>query len=151
MGKLVIGVLVGYITMLVAVFLLFSAGWLVLGSDGSLQSGSWDVSGAWILLSIVVGLLAAIAGGFVCVLITDHPKGAASLAGLVLILGILMAIPVLLGGGADAVTTSRPDVVGMFDAMSNAKQPTWIALLNPVLGVVGVMIGARLKRQPASS
>jgi hypothetical protein len=145
MGKLIGGVVVGYITMFVAVFVLFSAGWGALGADGSFQPGSWDVSFAWVVLSIVVGLVAAIAGGYVCVLITDHPRGAAALAGVVFVLGILMAVPVLLGGPGDVATTARPETVGMFDAMSNAKQPTWIALLNPLLGVVGVFIGARLK------
>ena len=117
----------------------------------SFQPGGWDVSFAWVVLSVVVGLIAAVAGGYVCVLITDHPKGAASLAGLVLALGIIMAIPVLLGGGGESVTTPRPDTVGMFDAMSSAKQPTWIALLNPLLGAIGVMIGARLKGRTSES
>jgi hypothetical protein len=33
----------------------------------------------------------------------------------------------------------------MFDAMSNAIQPVWVALLNPLLGAVGVLIGARMR------
>jgi hypothetical protein len=42
-------------------------------------------------------------------LITDHPRGAASLAGVVLVLGILMAIPVLMGGSADEALGARPE------------------------------------------
>jgi hypothetical protein len=146
MGKLIGGVLAGYVTMFVTVFLLFSAGYFALGSGGSFQPGSWDVSFAWVVLSIVVGFTAAIAGGYVCVAITNHPKGPAALAGVVVILGFLMALPVLLGGSGEVTTTLRPETVGMFDAMQNARQPTWIALLNPLVGAVGVLMGARLKR-----
>jgi len=32
----------------------------------------------------------------------------------------------------------------MFDAMSNGKQPAWVAVLNPVLGVIGVLVGVRM-------
>lgn len=146
MGKIVGGVLLGYVTMFVAVFLLFSAGYLVLGTDGSYQAGSWDVSFAWVILSIVVGLLAAVAGGYVCASISDSPKAPQALVGVVVVLGLLMALPAVMGGSAEAATMVRPDTVGLFDAMMNAKQPNWLTLLNPVLGAVGVVVGARMKR-----
>ncbi len=65
------------------------------------------------------------------------------LIGIVIVLGVVFAIPVLTGS-TDVATTARPDTVTMMEAMSNARQPTWIALLNPLLGAVGVLLGARM-------
>ncbi len=36
--------------------------------------------------------------------------------------------------------------VSNLEAMQNAVQPLWVAILNPVLGVVGVLLGAGLRR-----
>jgi hypothetical protein len=144
MGKIIGSVVAGYVTMFVLVFVLFSVAYMVLGASGAFKEGSWDVSFAWLLSSIVVGLVAAIAGGWVCGAIAKDAKGPNALAVVVLLIGLLMALSVLLGS-AEVATAVRSDTVGMFDAMQNAKQPSWIALLNPLLGAVGVMIGAKLK------
>ena len=145
MGRIIGSVVAGYIVMFLAVFILFSAAYLTLGASGVFQPGSWDPSGGWIVSSIVVGVLAAVAGGYVCAAIAKNPRGPKYLVGVVLVLGILFAIPVLTGSG-DVAATVRPDTVAMFDAMSNAKQPAWIVLLNPLLGAVGVLIGAKLRK-----
>jgi hypothetical protein len=34
----------------------------------------------------------------------------------------------------------------MFDAMAKGQQPAWSALLNPVIGALGSIFGARLRR-----
>jgi hypothetical protein len=62
----------------------------------------------------------------------------------VIVLGAVFAYPAL-AGRPDDRPTARTGEVGMMEAMMNARQPAWIALLNPVIGVVGVWIGARLK------
>ena len=144
MGKIIGSIVVGYITLFVLVFVLFSIAWMLLGADGALQPGVWNVSFAWVASSIVVGLVAAVAGGWVCAAIAKDVRGPNGLAVVVIVLGLAMALPVLFGN-AEAATTARPDTVGMFEAMQNAKQPVWIALLNPLLGAAGVLIGAKLK------
>ncbi len=144
MGRIVGGVIAGYVTMFVGVFILFSLAWMVLGADGAFHAGSWDVSAAWIGLSIVIGFLAAVAGGYLCALIARNPRGPQSLVVVVVVLGLLMALPVLFGAGTDAPAV-RPAAVGMFEAMQYAQQPGWTAVLNPLLGALGVVIGARTK------
>jgi hypothetical protein len=144
MGKIIGSVIAGYVVMFAGVFVLMAGAWAVLGASGAFATGSWNVSGTWMLVSVFVGLVAAIGGGYVCAAIARDRRGPIGLAGLVVVLGIVYAIPALTGGGA-AIAEPRPDTMSMFDAMSNAIQPAWLALLNPVLGVVGVMIGARLK------
>lgn len=146
MGKMIGSAIVGYIVMFVVVFLLFSAAYLALGASGAFQPGTWDPSGVWILLSIVIGVVAGIAGGYVCKTIAKDPMGPKILIGIVIVLGVLFAIPVFTSS-PDVVATARPDTVPMFDAMSNAKQPGWVALLNPILGVVGVLLGAKMYKK----
>ena len=147
MGRIISSVVVGYVTMFVAVFLIFSAAYLLLGTGGSFQADSWDVSGAWITVSILVGVVAAIAGGYVCAAIARDSRGPWALVVVVVVLGVILAIPALTGTYDDIGVGARPATVGLFEAMQNAKQPVWIAFLNPLLGAVGVMIGAKLKQR----
>jgi hypothetical protein len=67
-----------------------------------------------------------------------------ALAVLVLILGVLSAIPVLRAN--EASPAGRTGNVSNTQAMLNAKEPAWFALVLPVIGVVGVLIGGRTKR-----
>jgi len=151
MGRIVGSVVAGYVTMFVLVFILFSGAYLMLGTGGSFAAGSWDVSLAWVVISLLVGIAAAVAGGWVCATIAKDLRGPRALAIVVVVLGLLMALPVLLGTGEAAAVGARPETVGLIEAMQNAKQPTWIALLNPLLGAVGVLIGAGLKGSPRAS
>jgi hypothetical protein len=147
MGRIIGSVVAGYVVMFAVVFALMSLAWMVLGAEGSFQPGSWDVNMTWIAVTLVVGLVAAVVGGLACAWIARDRRGPLWLVGLVVVLGIAMAIPVLLGAGEEA-PGPRPDTMPMFDAMSNAKQPPWVALLNPLIGAVGVLIGARMRPAP---
>lgn len=56
-----------------------------------------------------------------------------------------MAIPVVMrdAPGRGGV---RPANTTMVDAMAHAEQPVWVALLNPLVGAAGVLIGAGPRR-----
>jgi len=149
MGKVIGSVVLGYVVMVVAVFVLMSLVWMMMGASGAFQAGSWDVSAGWVVVSIIVGLVAAIIGGYVCALVAKDPRGPKGLLAVVVILGILFAIPVLTGG-AQLPTIPPTDTISMMDAMQNAQQPVWVALLNPIIGAVGVLIGARLRPAPTA-
>ncbi|NNG17234.1 MAG: hypothetical protein HKM89_12210 [Gemmatimonadales bacterium] len=149
MGKVIGSVVLGYVVMVIVVFVLMSLVWMVMGASGAFQPGSWDVSAGWIVGSIIVGLVAAIIGGYVCALVAKDPRGPKALVVVVVILGIVFAIPVLTSG-AEAPTIARTETISMMDAMQNAQQPVWIALLNPILGAIGVLIGARLRPTPTA-
>ncbi|HEX9691651.1 MAG TPA: hypothetical protein VGA22_06095 [Gemmatimonadales bacterium] len=149
MGRVISSVITGYVVMVVGVFALFSLAWVLLGAEASFVPGSWEVSGAWLAASVIVGVIAAVVGGYVCAAIARDPRGPRVLIVVVLVLGILFALPVLLGAGPEA-TGARPATVTMVEAMSNARQPVWIALLNPVLGMIGVYGGARLRSRNAA-
>jgi hypothetical protein len=74
--------------------------------------------------------------------IAKKQAGPRALAALVLLLGLLMAVPVLTGAPA---TATRGPEVGNTEAMMNARQPVWAAIANPFIGAFGVLLGARLK------
>lgn len=143
MARKIIGVIVGYITMFVFVFLSFTILFLIIGPDGAFQMGSYQVSTIWIILSFVLGFIAAILGGLVCVLIAKERKIALWLAGIVLVLGFLLAIPAL---GEAELNTVREGNVDNIEAMQNAKQPPITLILNPIIGAIGVLAGSRLKK-----
>lgn len=144
MLKTIGGVIVGYIAMFILVFAIFTIAYLALGANGAFKPGLYEVLPIWLVISFAVGLIAAIAGGFVCALIAPNSKAPLALAGLVIVLRLLSAIPVLTSN--DTRPQLRVASVGNMEAMMNARQPAWVALLNPLIGAVGIMIGSRLKK-----
>lgn len=138
-------VILGYLAMAVTVFVSFSIAYLLMGTEGAFQPGSYDVSVLWIVVSIVLSFAAAVLGGFVCVTVAKGPTPPKVLAGIVLVLGLALAVPALTQG--DNESLSRPENVGNVEAMQNANQPTWIALLNPFIGAAGVLVGARRRKR----
>ena len=130
----------GYVVMFAVAFPLFSLLWMVLGADGSFQPGSWEVSRAWLWASIPLGAIVSTAGGFACSKLAPSRQGVAILVGLVIVFAVLAFVePVEVGASL------RPDDISMFDGMSQAQLPTWMLWLNPVIGVIAVLLGARLE------
>ncbi len=145
MGRLIGSVVLGYVVIFAAVFILMSGAWFAVGADRALQPGTWDISGLWVGISIVVGLVAGVAAGYVCAVVARDPRGPLWLIGLVVVLGVVLAVMM---GGKEVAAGPRPDDVTLFEAVSNSIQPVWMAYLNPVLGAVGVFVGARLRGAP---
>lgn len=144
MGRSILAVILGYVVMFVVVFLTFSGAYLVMGTDGAFQPGTYEASTQWLVVSFILAFIAAIAGGCTAVWIARKMAPAYVLAGIALVLGFAMA-----GAMAMAPADSRPTVrtgdVPNLEAMQNARQPMWVALLNPLLGAIGVVVGARMK------
>ena len=144
----VLGVIIGYITMAVFVFITFGITYMALGTEGSFRQDSYNVSFAWISASIILGFIGAVLGGWVSMAIGKSRKASMVLAGLVFVLGIAMAFPTL--GDIDEQALIRSGEVAMMDAMQKAHQPSWLAFLNPLIGAVGVMTGLRLKKEQST-
>ncbi len=149
MAKVLAGVVAGYVVMLAVVFGLMSLAWMVLGADGAFRPGTFEVTGTWIAASIVVALLAAVAGGWTCARITPDPRAIRLLVGLVVVLGVIFAIPVLTAPAGPPAP--RPAGLAMMEAMKQGVQPAWVALLNPALGAIGALIGSRLRAGRAAA
>lgn len=144
MPRLIGAVLLGYIAMVIVVFCGMSLAWLALGADGAFEPGTYDVSATWILVSCAIALFAAVGGGWLARLVTQNARGPRVLAGFVIVLGIVLAIPALTGSAAEAGV--RPDTVPMFEAIASARTPLWVMLINPLIGAIGVLIGGRALR-----
>lgn len=136
-------VILGYIVMFAVVFVTFSGAFALIGVEGSFQPASYEVTMLWVVVSIVLSLFAAVAGGLVCAIVAKSPWGPKALAALVIVLGLALAVPVLTAPPA----TARGPEVSNTEAMTNARQPVWLALINPFIGAVGVLLGARFKRE----
>jgi len=145
MGRAILSVVVGYVAMFAAIFLAFSGLYLALGQELSFQPGSYEPSVLWTVVSFALGIVAAVLGGYICAQIARTAAPPKVLAGLVLIIGLLSAVPVLMA--ASTPSEARTGEVGNLDAMMKAKQPAWVALANPFVGLVGVLLGARLRRR----
>ncbi len=138
----ILAAIAGYIVMALVLFAAMTVSWMGFGVDGAFQPGSWEVTGGWIAVSIVVGLVAAVVGGYTCKWIGRTERAVQILLGIVVVLGLLTIVSEM---AIEKVASGRPDEVPMFEAMANGIQPGWLTWLNPILGVVGVLYGARLK------
>ncbi|MCF8261932.1 MAG: hypothetical protein K9J12_14225 [Melioribacteraceae bacterium] len=143
MGRKIGAVIGGYIVMFLTVFITFTITYLLLGAEGSFEPGTYEVTTIWLLASIILSFIAAVVGGIVCVAIGKEKKTANYLAIFVLVLGLLFAIPELTS--EDTRPTVRDGSVDNMTAMTYARQPIWLTLLNPLIGVAGVFVGAGLK------
>lgn len=145
MGRAFASVILGYVVMAAMVFATFSIAYVVLGADRSYQPGTYDVTTLWIVVSLVLSIAAAVVGGLTAGAIARSAGPPKVLAVVVLVLGFAMAIYAL---RAEPTTqnarTTNPSV---FEAGTAGRQPTWITLVNPILGAVGVLVGAALARK----
>ena len=138
MGRAIGGAVLGYIVMVLVIFCGLTAAWFALGSDGAFRPGVYDVSTTWVVISIIVGIIAALAGGRTARAVAKTITGPRILAGLVIVLGILSALP---GLSMDPAPAVRDPSLSMFDAMAQARTPVWVLFLNPVIGAIGALIG----------
>lgn len=144
MVRTIVGVIVGYVVMALLVFLAFSLAYLAMGANSAFKPGSFDPSLRWVVISFFLAFIAALVGGYTCAMIAKTKRAAQVLAGIVVVLGVLVAIPALTS------TDTRPNVrmgdVPNMEAMQKARTPGWVVLMNPLIGAVGVIVGAGLQR-----
>ena len=140
-------VVAGYAVMALIVFVSFSLAFLALGAERTFQPGSYAVTTTWVVVSFVLGFVAAVAGGLVCGLIARADTAPRVLAALVIVLGLAMAVPAVTSPPAPP---TRGPAVSNTEAMMNAREPLWMALANPFLGAFGVLLGAHLRNEPST-
>lgn len=137
------GVILGYIVIAAFVFVSFSLLYVAMGPDRAYQPGTYEVSGLWVVVSFVLSFIAAVLGGWVCVLVARTQLGPQILAAAILLFGLVLAVMELGSTPAD-LPTVRDASVGVMEAMRNSRNPTWINFVTPFVAVVGILAGARL-------
>jgi hypothetical protein len=150
MWRSVGAVVLGFVILLILAFAAYTAAYLALGADRAFLPGSYAVSGTWVLIMIGVSLVAAAISGWVCTAVARNGAAPLILAAVVLVVGILLALPSVLGTPPDL--GPRTAELGNMQAMQNAQTPHWLALLIPFIEAFGVLVGARFagpRRAPA--
>ena len=137
-------VILGYVVMFAVAFVAFSIAFLIVGTNGAFEEGSYDVTILWLIVSFALGLIVAVAGGYACAVVAKGSKAPLALAGLVLVVGALMAVSALTGS-EDSQPEARGADVSTLDAMQKGKQPPWVALVNPFVGVFGILLGSKIR------
>ena len=146
MIRKILGAVVGYIVFFFCVFLLFSGLSLVLGPDRLFLPGNYDPSMMWTISAFVLGFIAAAIGSYVAALIGK--SGAVKImAGLVVLIGAIVFVQLLRENRA--VETRTVDLPTM-EAMFKAREPLWVAVVNPLLVVIAVFAGGALRKNKES-
>src|SRR5580765_2672996 len=96
MVRTVIGVIVGYVLMFILNFAGFVTLYAVIGQDQAFEPGLYLASTKWIAISFVIILISGLIAGLVCALIAAGGRAPLALAIVVVVLGILLAIPAML-------------------------------------------------------
>ena len=137
----ILAAIAGYVVMAAVLFVLFSLLWVTVGPSHAFQPGSWEVPVGWALGSLVLGFVAACAGGKICVRVGHDARAAMILIGLVIVFGVVRALtPVEMPAGP------RPDDVSLMEATAGAVHPAWFNWLNPLIGAAGAWLGSRKSR-----
>lgn len=146
MLKSILGVIVGFIVMMIFCFAIFSGAYLALGAERAFESASYDASTIWMVIMVAVALITGLLGGLICAAISKSKATCQVFAGIVLALGLFSAVVTMMKEHPDSV---RSGDVPIFEAMEKTQTPAWLCLLNPVLTAGGVLVGAR-KKLPAA-
>ena len=147
MLKSILAVIVGYIVMAIFAFAVCTCAYLGLGVERVFQPESYDISTIWIVLLIAIALIGGIIGGLVCAAISKSKGACTALVVLVLVVGLIGGIMTAM---KEHPSAARSGDVSTLEAMTLAQTPAWLCFVNPVLGAVGVMLGARMKKLPAA-
>ncbi len=137
-----LAVIASYIVMVVIVVAGLSGAYIAMGADRAYQPGTYDVSTLWLVTMVAVSIIAALIGGVCVALVSNRSKGAR--LALCIVIGVLGALSLAMQAAApepspeDLVRTAD---VSTFDAANKAQTPLWVALLNPIIGISGVIIG----------
>lgn len=137
----IVGVIVSYVVMAIFITVLFLGGFLALGVERFFQSDSYEISTLWLAISTLISICSAILGGYVCAAISRSMRACQVLALIVLFLGIVLCLPKM-----HEDPHVRAGEVPTLQVMQLAQMPVWMHVLTPVLGAVGVLLGARMKK-----
>jgi len=146
MLKSILGIIASYIAMFVVFMAIFTGLYFALGVERVFQADSYEVSNTWLALTLVVSLLGAAFGGYVCLSISRSWRTCQVLALIVLMLTSISCIMELRRINPDAPNIRAGDVEYL-DAMKLGVPPRWFPFVNPIVTCMGVLVGARMKRR----
>jgi hypothetical protein len=146
MVRSIIGVVVSYITMFVLNFLAFVGLYAIVGPGQAFKPRLYLASNRWIAMGVAVMFVSGIIAGLLCAAIARGRKATLALAVLILAVGLVMAIPAIMKGRANAGMVRVGDVPAM-EAAKKAYWPIWVPFAFPFISAVGTVIGGKLKKR----
>lgn len=146
MGRSIVAVIVGYVVMFVLNFFGFVTLYAVIGPNQAFEPGLFLASNKWIGISFLIIFITGIIAGLICVIIAKGGKAPTVFAVVVLLLGILLAIPAVMKAQANAKLVRAADVPAM-EAAQKAYWPIWTPFTFPFISAFGVLIGGKLKKR----
>jgi len=154
-GRVILGVIVGYLTMAILVMLSLTLAWMALGSEHVFVGGSNQTTPLWSALTLFEGFFAAIFGGWICARAAGGSARNAvrALAGVVLVLGIVSGLMTLRASEDPNATKtlSKPaSEISFMEAGREGQQPTWYLLSLPWVGALGVLLGGSIHTRKLS-
>ena len=144
MFRSILSVIAGYASMAIVVMAGFSIAFV--RPDLAFRPGTVNVTPGWLIYALVLSLLAAVLGGWVCRRIARTYRP-------VLALGVLA---IAIGTGSAIHNLSRPVPAQSAEELAAlppserfqlGRQPDWYAFILPVLGAAGILTGGRLSRR----
>ena len=144
MLKSILAIVVSYVAGNLVFFGIISGCFFLLGVERVFEPDSYEVSTAWLALTLIVSLLGAVVAGYVCLSISHSWRTCQLLALIALMLTSISCIVQLRRINPDAPNIRAGDV-GYFDAMKLGVPPRWFPFVNPIVSCMGVLIGARLR------
>jgi hypothetical protein len=148
MLRTIAAVIVGYIVSVILTVIGIFVAWAVFGVEGAFAENSTVASTAWSLTILVLGFCAAVAAGATAAKIGGNQTGVQVLAGLMLVLGLGIAV-MSMGVEPVAVPVEWADgEVSFLEAGEVASSPTWYNFAVAFVGAVGVLLGGNLARKP---
>ena len=145
MARTIIGVIVGYVLMFLLNFAAFVTMYAVMGPDQAFEPGLYLASTKWIAVSFVVLFITAAIAGLVCAVIARGGRAPLALAIVVVVLGLLLAIPGMMKSQINSKLVRTGDVPSM-QAAQLAYWPVWCPFTFPFISAIGVFVGGKLKR-----
>jgi hypothetical protein len=145
MARTIIGVIVGYVLMFLLNFAGFVTMYAVMGPEQAFAPGLYLASTKWIAVAFVMILISGLIAGLVCAVIAKGGRAPLALAIVVVVLGLLLAIPGMMKAQINSKLVRTGDVPSM-QAAQLAYWPVWCPFTFPFISAIGVMVGSKLKR-----
>ena len=146
MARSIIAVIVSYIGMFILNIFAFVGLYMIVGPDHAFKPHKFLASNRWIAITCALMFVTAVIAGLLCSAIAKGGKAPLALAVVVLVLGLLLAVPSVMKATAHT-DMIRLGPVDWKEAMNNAYWPVWAPFVFPFIGAAGAIIGGKLKRR----
>jgi len=138
MLRSILAVIASYILMSILVIGAFMGLWFGMGPDRLLMPGSWKGGLFLCIAAPAITVIGGLLGGWICAKIARNRSAVMALAAVVLGLGFVTAFFTL---QKPFPADPREPGLTMEQLMEKGREPTWLALLNPILGAASVLAG----------